>query len=133
MKMRNDFNDSETEVIKMICKLKQIKVREDDQKLLLNSDVIRKKFNELKKLVQKKEKSKKSNKVIQSVKEGNNMRAKLIKKLKEEACRAVKKIIAAKSTDREDKLSDDDNLKNPASTSKGLKNRSEFTRFAIST
>ena len=83
--------------------------------------------------MQKKGKSKKLNKIIQFIKEGNDTRTKLIKELKEEAHRAVKEIMTAKSTDRENKLSNNNNSKNPASTSKSSKGKPEFTRPAIPT
>ena len=70
--------------------------------------------------------------MIQSVKEGNNIKAKLIKKLKEETCRIVKEIITAKGTDEEDKLSNNDNLKNPAPISKGSKSKLRFIKSAVS-
>ena len=117
----------------MICKLEWAKARESDQELLPNSDAAREKSNKLKKPVQKKGRFKRLNKMIQSVKENNNTRAKLIRELKEEAHRTVKEIMTAKSTDRENKLNDDDNLKNPTPILKGSKGKPEFTRPAIST
>ena len=56
----------------------------------------------------------------------------MIKKLKEEICRAVKKIIMTKDTDEENELSNDDDLKNPAPTSKDSKDKLKFTKSAIS-
>ena len=41
IKIENGFNDSETEIIKMICKLKWAKAKEDDWGLLLNSDAVK--------------------------------------------------------------------------------------------
>ena len=49
--MRNSFNDSKIKVIKIIYKLKQAKIRENNQKLLSNSNVTRKKFNKFKKFI----------------------------------------------------------------------------------
>ena len=95
--------------------------------------MIKQKFKELKKFVQKKRKSKELNKMIQFIKENNNTRAKLIEKLKKEICRAVKEIMITKGINEENKLNNDDNLKNPTSTSKNLKNKLKFTKSAVST
>ena len=83
--------------------------------------------------MQKKRKLKRLNKVIQFIEESNNTKAKLIKKLKKKVCRAVKKIMVAKGTDEENKLNNNDNLKNSASISKNSKSKLEFTKFVIST
>ena len=109
------------------------KVRKDDWGLLLNSDVAKQKFKELRKFMQKKGKLKKLDKMIQFIKKNDDARVKLIKKLKEEACRAVKEIMTAKSTDKENKLSNDNDLKNLTSASKGSKNKLRFTKSVIST
>ena len=53
--------------------------------------------------------------------------------MKEKVCRAVKKIITAKDIDEENKLNDDDNLKNSALTSKDSKGKLEFTKPIILT
>ena len=108
MEIMNGFNDSGTEVIKIICKLGWAKAREGDWGLLPNLDVAKQKFKELRKLTQKDGKPKGS-----------------------EARRAVKEVMAAKGTDGEDELSDDDDLKDPAPTSKGSKNRPGFIKSAI--
>ena len=71
--------------------------------------------------------------MIQFIEKGNNTRAKLIKKLKKKVHRIVKKIMIIKGTDREDKLSDDNNLKNFASILKNLKNKLKFTKSAVLT
>ena len=131
--MVDSSSNSGTEVIKMTCKLEQAKAREGDQGLLSNSDVAKQKFKELRKFMQKKEKLKKSGKAIQFIKENNDARAKLIEKLKEEACRTIKEVMTAKGTDEEDKLNNNDDLKDPAPTSKGSKNKPGFTKSAVST
>ena len=123
IKMADSSNDSETEVVKMICKLRQIKAKEGDWGLLPNSDMAKQKFKELRKLIQKKGKFKKSGKMIQFIEENNDAKTKLIEKLKKEACRVIKEIIAIKGTDREDELSDDDDLKD---------NKLGFTKSAVS-
>ena len=51
MKMADDFNDSETEIIKIICKLEQAKARKGDWELFSNSDVAKQKFKEFRKLI----------------------------------------------------------------------------------
>ena len=61
------------------------------------------------------------------------MKAKLIKKLKKKACRTVKEIMMIKGTDRKNKLNNNDNLKNPTSTLKSLKNKSEFIKSIVLT
>ena len=71
--------------------------------------------------------------MIQFIKENNNIKAKLIKKLKKKTCRTVKKIIIKKDTDEENKLSDNNNLKNPTFTLKDLKGKLKFTKFTVST
>ena len=71
--------------------------------------------------------------MIQFIEENDDTKAKLIKKLKKETCRAVKEIMTVKDINEEDKLSNDDDLKNPASTSKGSKNKLKFTKSVIST
>ena len=131
MEMIDDSSNSGTEVVKITHKLEWIKARENDQGLLPNSDVIKQKSKELRKLTQKKEKPKESGKVIQFIEENNDARAKLIEELKEEACRAIKEIIAAKGTDGENKLNDDDDLKDSTSISKGSKNKLKFIKSAV--
>ena len=131
MKITDDFSNSRTKIIKMICKLEQIKVKEDDWKLLSNSDVAKQKFKKLRKFMQKKGKLKESSKMIQFIEENNNTRTKLIEKLKEKACRTVKEIMTAKSINKENELNDDDDLKNPTSILKSLKNKLEFTKLAV--
>ena len=69
--------------------------------------------------------------MIQFIEE-NNAKTKLVEKLKKKICRVVKKVIAAKSIDEENKLSNNNNLKNLISTSKNLKNKLKFTKFAVS-
>ena len=71
--------------------------------------------------------------MIQFVKDNNDIKVKLIKKLKEKACRAVKKVMMAKGTDREDELNNDDNLKNLTPTSKDSKDKLRFTKSVILT
>ena len=90
------------------------------------------KSKELRKFMQKKRKLKRSNKAIQFIEENDDAKAKLIKKLKKEVCKAVKKIMITKSTDEENKLSNDDNLKDSAFTSKSSKNKLKFIKFAVS-
>ena len=133
MKMADDFNNSEIKVIKMICKLKQAKARKDDWGLFLNSDVVKQKFKELRKLIQKKRKPKESGKAIQSIKENNDAKTKLIKKLKKEAHRVIKKVMTIKSINKEDKLNNNNDLKNSAPTSKNSKNKLGFTKPVIPT
>ena len=82
--------------------------------------------------MQKKEKPKELNKAIQFIKENNDAKAKLIKKLKKEVCRAVKEIIMTKDTDEENELNDDNNLKNSASILKSLKNKLRFIKSVVS-
>ena len=95
--------------------------------------MIKQKFKELRKLTQKKKKLKKSDKAIQFIEENDDVKAKLIEELKKETCRIIKEIMAVKSTDKENELSNNNNLKNSVSTSKSLKNKSEFTKSAVST
>ena len=132
MKMVNSFNDSGTEVVKMIYKLKWVKVRKGDWELFSNSDVAKQKFKELRKFIQKEGKFKRSDKVIQFIEENDDTKTKLIKKLKKEACRAVKKIIAVKDINEENELNNNNDLKDSASTSKGLKNKLGFIKSAVS-
>ena len=132
MKIADSSSDLETEIVKMTCKLKWIKVRENDWELLSNLNVVKQKFKELRKIIQKKKKLKKLNKVIKFIKENNDAKAKLIEKLKKEAHRAIKKVIMIKGTDEENELNDDDDLKDSASTSKSLKNKLRFTKFVVS-
>ena len=82
--------------------------------------------------MQKKKKLKKSDKMIQFIEENDDAKTKLIEKLKKEACRTVKKVITVKGTDEENKLNNDDDLKDPTSTSKDSKNKLRFTKSVIS-
>ena len=133
IKMANGFSNSGTEVVKMTHKLGQAKAKKGDQGLLLNSDVVKQKSKELRKLIQKKKKLKELNKAIQSIKENNDAKTKLIEKLKKKVCKAIKEIITAKSINKENELSNNDDLKNSVFTSKNSKNKSEFTKSAVST
>ena len=133
MEMADDFSNSGTEVIKMTCKLGQAKAKEGDQGLLSNSNVAKQKFKELRKLTQKEEKPKESGKAIQFIEENNDAKAKLIEELKKEAHRAVKKVMTAKGINEEDELSNNNDLKDPTSISKGSKNKPGFTKPAIPT
>ena len=81
--------------------------------------------------MQKKEKLKKSSKVIQFIEENDDAKTKLIEKLKKKACRAVKEIIITKDINEKNKLSDNDDLKDPISISKGSKNKLKFTKSAV--
>ena len=99
--------------------------------MLSNSDTVKKKFKKFKKFVQKKRKFKISNKIIQFIKEDNDIKTKLIKKLKKEIYRAVMKVMTVKDTDRENKLNNDNDLKNLTFILKNSKGKSEFTKSTV--
>ena len=94
--------------------------------------MVKQKSKELRKFTQKKKKLKRSDKVIQSIEENNDAKAKLIEKLKEKAHRTVKEIIATKSINKENKLNDNNDLKDLIFISKSSKNKPGFTKSAIS-